>query len=138
MGKSIAASFAGVLIAIGLVWIVEMTGHTVYPPPPEIDFSDADAMTEYLSDLPFGAFLFVGGAWFIGTLGGTVAAVRVGSAQPRVFAMIVGGFMLLATTVNLVMIPHPLWFSFCAITGIIIAARLGMLLGRTTKEDGQQ
>ncbi len=138
MGKNIAAGFAGVLIAIGLVWIVEMTGHTVYPPPPEIDFSDADAMTEYLSDLPLGAFLFVGGAWFIGTLGGTVAAVRMGNAQPMVFAIIVAGIMLLATTVNLVMIPHPLWFSICAIVGIIMAAHLGMLLGTARKEDAQQ
>jgi hypothetical protein len=135
MGKNIAAGIAGVLIAIGLVWIVEMTGHTIYPPPPEIDFSDADAMTVYLSDLPIGAFLFVGGAWFIGTFGGTVAAVRIGNAKPRVFALIVGGFMLLATTVNLVMIPHPLWFSICAVAGIVIAARLGMLAGATAEQD---
>jgi hypothetical protein len=32
MGKNIAAGVAGVLIAGALVWLVEMMGHSVYPP----------------------------------------------------------------------------------------------------------
>jgi len=126
MGKNIAAGVAGVLIAMGLVWLVEMIGHSVYPPPPDIDFSDESAMRSYIAGLPLGAFLFVGGAWFVGTLGGTMAACKVGNAQPRTYAMVVGGLMLLATTVNLAMIPHPLWFAILGIVGIIAAAWLGV------------
>lgn len=33
VGKNIAAGVAGVLITMGLVWIIEMIGHTVYSPP---------------------------------------------------------------------------------------------------------
>ena len=128
MGRNIAAGIVGVLIAFGLVMIVEMIGHSVYPLPPDLDFSDTEATRLYVSGLPLGAFLFVGGAWFVGTLGGTMAACRVGNAEPRIFAMVVGGLMLAATAYNLATIPHPLWFSISGVAGIIAAAWLGMVL----------
>lgn len=129
MGKNIAAGIAGVIIAVALVWLIEMIGHSVYPPPPDLNFADPDAMRSYIADLPIGAFLFVGGAWFIGTLGGTVAACRIGNAQPRTYAAIVGGLVLIATAANLIMIPHPMWFSILGVVGIIVAAWLGMTIG---------
>ena len=129
MGKNIAAGIAGIAIAIAIVWLIEMVGHSVYPPPPNLNFADADAMRAYTATLPIGAFLFVGGAWFVATLCGTFAACKIGSAKPVIFAGVVGGIMLIATAANLIMIPHPLWFSILGIVGIIVAAWLGMTLG---------
>jgi len=128
MVKNIAAGVIGVLVAVGLVWLIEMIGHAVYPPPPDIDFSNVDSVRRYMSTLPLGAFAFVGSGWFLGTLGGTMAAGRIGSAAPHIFAMIVGGFVLAATAFNLAVIPHPLWFSITGIAGILIAAWLGQFL----------
>lgn len=132
MGKNIAAGIAGIIIAIALVWLVEMLGHSVYPPPADLDFADADAMRNYIATLPIGAFLFVGGAWFVATLVGTFAACKIGSAKPIVFASVVGGLMLLATAANLVMIPHPPWFAVLGVAGVVVAAWLGMKLGGST------
>ena len=69
-----------------------------------------------------------------GTLGGTVAACRIGCAKPMIFAMVIGGLMLVATAINLAMIPHPLWFSMTGIAGIIVAAWLGMTLGTSKNQ----
>lgn len=129
MGKNILAGFAGIVVAIAIVWLIEMVGHSVYPPPPNLNFADADAMRSYTSTLPIGALLFVAGAWFVATLCGTFAACKIGNAKPVVFAGVVGGLMLIATAANLVMIPHPLWFSILGVVGIIVAAWLGMTLG---------
>ena len=135
MVKNIAAGIAGIIIAGLLVWLVEMLGHTVYPPPTDLNFADSDAMRAYIDTLPLGALLFVAAAWFIGTLGGTAAACKIGDAKPMIFAGVVGGFMLLATAANLIMIPHPLWFSILGIVGIIVAAWLGMTLGASTASE---
>ncbi len=132
MGKNIAAGIAGVVIAMALVWLVEKIGHAVYPPPPDLNFADPDAMRAYIETLPLGALLFVAAAWFIGTLCGTCAACAIGTAKPMIFAMVVGGLMLIATIMNLVMIPHPLWFSVLGIVGIIVAAWLGTMCKRAT------
>jgi hypothetical protein len=137
MGKNIAAGIAGVIIAIALVWLVETIGHSVYPPPPDLNFADRDTMRACLTTLPIAAFLFVGGAWFVGTLGGTFAACRIGDAKPLTYAIIVGGLMLIATTANLIMIPHPLWFSALGVVGILVAAWLGMRLGAGSAGESQ-
>ena len=137
MGKNIGAGIAGVVIAVAIVWLVEMVGHSVYPPPPNLDFADADAMRAYTSRLPIGAFLFVGGAWFVATLCGTFSACKIGTAEPIVFAGVVGGLMLIATAANLIMIPHPLWFSMLGVVGIIVAAWLGMTLGAGTASEAE-
>lgn len=133
MGKNIAAGIAGVLVAAGLVWLIEMIGHSVYPMPAELNISDTDAMRSYVAGLPIGAFLFVGGGWFLGTLAGTTAACRIGTAKPQVFAMVVGGMMLAATAFNHAVIPHPLWFAITGVAGIIVAAWLGMTLSSGSK-----
>ena len=135
MGKNIAAGVAGVLIAFGLVWIVEMIGHSVYPPPADIDFSDAEAMRTYVAGLPLGALLFVAGSWSIGAFAGTMAACRIGTANPETFAMVVGGMVLAATAFNLAIIPHPLWFSIAGVVGIVVAAWLGMTLSTQSDSD---
>jgi len=129
MGKNIAAGVAGVIVAFFVVWLVEKIGHSVYPLPPDLNFADKEAMRAYIDTVPLGALLFVAGAWFLGALGGTVTACTVGDAKPVTYAMVVGGLMLLATAANLIMIPHPAWFSITGVVGILIATWLGMTIG---------
>lgn len=137
MGKNIAAGIAGVVVAGFIVWLVEMLGHTVYPVPPELDMSDLDTLREYIAGLPTGAFVFVAAGWFLGTLGGVLAACKIGTASPMVFTMVVTGFMLLATAFNLVVIPHPLWFSITGVAGILVAAWLGLTLSTKRGASGE-
>jgi len=137
MGKNIFAGVAGIIVAVAIVWLVEMIGHSVYPPPPGLDFADPVAMRAYMETLPIGAFLFVGGAWFLGTLGGTMTACRIGSAQATTYAMVVGGLMLLATAANLYMIPHPLWFSVLGILGVVGAAWLGVVFSPRSQSNDE-
>ena len=129
MARKILAGFAGVVVAMVLVMVVEKLGHLVYPPPADLDFADADAMGPYVASLPIGALLFVAAAWFIATLGGIVTACRIGDADAKIYAMVIGGLMLVATAFNLSMIPHPVWFSITGVAGIIAAAFLGVKLG---------
>lgn len=129
MGKNILAGVAGIIVAVAIVWFVEMLGHTIYPPPPDLEYGDKDAMRAYVSTLPFGAFLSIGAAWFLGALGGTVVACRLGTAQATIYALLVGGVVLIAVAANLMMIPHPVGFSIPAIAGIVVAAWLGMKIG---------
>ena len=135
MGRKIVAGVAGVVVAVSIVWLVESIGHSVYPPPPELNFADPDAMRDYMATLPIGAILFVGVAWFLGALGGTVTACRIGDAKPMTYALIVGGLMLLAAAANIAMIPHPTWFSIAGLAGIVVASWLGMVIGSGPTSD---
>ena len=130
MGRKILAGVVGVLTAVALVWLVETVGHAIWPPPDDLDFGDADVMRAYVDTLPLGALLSVAAAWFIGSLGGTFVACRLGTARPLVYMLVVGGMMFAGAAVNLTIIPHPIWFSVLGVVGIFVGTWLGMTLGR--------
>jgi hypothetical protein len=130
MGKNIGAGIAGVLIAMLSVWLVQKIGHAVYPLPADVDFEDMEAMRTFVASLPIGALLFVIASYFIGTLAGTCAACAIGTMLPRIFAILIGCFMLVATTMNVMMIPHPAWFVILAVVVIVVGAWLGTMCER--------
>ena len=94
-----------------------------------IDFSDPVAMQAYVAGLPIGALLFVMAAWLLATLAGGLLACIIARDRPLVYSAIVGGLVLLGTAMNLLSIPHPLWFSVTSVLAIVatifITARLG-------------
>ena len=120
MVKKIAAAVIGIVVAGGIVFAVESLGHTVYPLPADLDMNDPVEFGNYVESLPIGAFIFVAGAWVLGTLGGGLLACFIAGDKPRVYSSIVGGFILVATIVNLIMIPHPLWFSISSLIAIAV------------------
>ena len=129
MGRKIGAGVLGVIVAVALGWVVETVGHTIYPPPADLDFGNTDVMRAYIDTLPLGALLTVALAWFLGSLGGTFVACRIGSARPLIYLLVVGGMMFAGAAFNLTIIPHPIWFSVLGIVGIFVGAWLGMTLG---------
>ncbi|MFQ6006885.1 MAG: hypothetical protein ACE5OQ_15450 [Woeseia sp.] len=124
MVRKVAAAALGIIAAGLIVWGVEALGHAVYPVPPDLDIGDPERFGDYVAALPPGAFLFVLGAWLLGTLGGGMLACFIAGEKPFVYATIVGAFILLATVVNLVMLPHPLWFSSTAVVAIAVMTYL--------------
>jgi len=137
MGRNIAAGVVGIIVAFALVWIVEKIGHTIYPIPEGLDFADPAAMLEYLGTVPIGALLFVAAAWLIGAAGGTCAACAMGTARPWIFAAVVGGIVFIAASVNLFMIPHPIWFSVVGLVGILVGAGLGTMCERGAADNAE-
>lgn len=132
MGRNIGAGVAGVLIAMLSVWLVQKIGHAVYPLPADIDMNDMEAMKTYVASLPIGALLFVVVSYFVGASVGTCTACAIGTMLPRVFAILIVCFMLVATTMNVMMIPHPTWFIVLAVVAIVIGAWLGTMCKRAT------
>ncbi len=122
MLRSIGAGVVGLVTAILLVWLIELIGHAVYPPPVDIDFSDPEAVRTYIAALPVAAVLFVGVAWVIGTFVGISVACRIGRARPVIYVVLVGGFVLAGAITMLIIIPHPWWFSVVSLPAIIAAA----------------
>lgn len=116
----------GVIVAIVLVQSIEMLGHTIYPIPQDMDFSDSDQVREFMSTLPVGAILFIGIAWTVGAFGGTLVAAWIATARPLVYAIIVGGFVLAGAVTMLILLPHPWWFTISAPLGVVVGAYLGM------------
>jgi len=122
MVRNIGAILTGVVTAFVMVWVIEKLGHLIYPPPADLDFSDPEAIRPYMATLPFVALLFPMIAWVVGTFAGSLVASKIGTANPLAFAGVVGGLVLAATIANLIMIPHPAWFSAVSLVAIAASA----------------
>jgi len=133
MIRNIAAAIIGLVIAFALIMAIEKVGHMIYPPPPDLDFSDPEAVRPYIATLPILALLFPMSAWMIATFSGSLVACVIGTVRPLAFAVVVGGLVLAGTIANLIVIPHPLWFSALSVIGIVASAWLAMLLAPSFK-----
>ena len=51
-----------------------------------------------------------------------MAAALIAGTQPVAFAAVVGAVVLAATVANLMMLPHPTWFAFTGVAGVVVAA----------------
>ena len=129
MKRKIVAVVLGVVVAVVLIIAIEALGHSVYPPPANMDITDTESMRTIIMGLPIGALLFVLAAWLVATLVGGLLACFIARETPLVYSAIVGGLVLLGTIINLVSIPHPLWFSVTSVLAIIamifVSSRLG-------------
>jgi hypothetical protein len=126
--RNVIAVVAGIIIAFGLIMLIEKIGHMIYPPPADLDWSDPAVIRPYIATLPILALLFPLFAWMAGTFFGSLAACFIGRARPLAFPGIVGGLVLAGTVANFIIIPHPLWFSILSVIGIASSAWLAMQL----------
>ncbi len=138
MIRNVAAAIAGLVIAFALVQAIEVLGHAVYPPPNDIGLGDSEQLRTFVSSLPVGGVLFIGAAWAVGALFGTLAGALIAKAdaRPVVYAVVVGGLVLAGAVAMLIMIPHPWWFTIFAPLAIVVSAYLGMQIAVLIRRPG--
>jgi hypothetical protein len=124
MLRDILAGIAGIVVAVAIVFLAEKLSHTVYPMPVSIDPGDTEELRTYVAAMPLGAFFMLMGGWAVATFVGAVVADRIGTAKAWIFPTVVGGFMFAATTANLILIPHPHWFTALSLLAILVSSWL--------------
>ena len=108
MQRAVFATIGGVIIGVVIVFIAEMIGHMIFPPPEGVDLKDPEQLKAIMHEIPLGAKIAVLVAWGLGTFGGGSAAVLM-SGRKAWPAGIVALVMLAAAGFTLYAIPHPLW-----------------------------
>lgn len=134
--RYIAAAFVGIVLAMALVAGIEAIGHAVYPLPAGLNFKDPAQVQAYFNGLGFGEFAFVLAAWIVSTFVGGVVAASIARTRPFLFAAFVGAVILAATIANMVLLPHPLWFSVLAVVGILLATYGAGWVAQTRQSGG--
>ena len=105
--KTSLAVVAGVIAGGAIVFVTEAIGHSLFPPPADIDLSNPDDVKRLMASLPAGAFAMVLLGWFLGGFAGAYVAHAI--ARKPVAAWAVAVIFILFTIMNFFMIPHPAW-----------------------------
>lgn len=122
MIRKVTSIMFGLIIAVALVIVVQMIGHSIYPLPPGTDFNDPEsirAMMDSISPLSLVIGIL---SYVLGTFGGGLFASLIARETPSLYAAVIGTFVMLGAVLNLYSVPHPLWFSVSAIVSIVAAA----------------
>ncbi len=119
--------FAGLISAFIVIALVEMLGHSIYPPPEGLDFSDTEQLKTHIDKLPFGALFFVLLAYWIGSFAGGLTLGIIASKKAVIFALILGGLLTIAGLFNLLDLPgHPIWFWILSLASYIPFTLFGL------------
>ena len=132
MGQvSIGKRNFGVTIGIvtGLIanMLMLQVGMTIYPPPADLDTNDAEAMTSFIASMPRGQLLFTYAAHISQAGFGAVAGCLSNRQTASRTGMLVGGITAIFCMMNLMMVPHPVWFW----SELPVALGLGWAIGST-------
>ena len=122
MTRKIVAVVIGVIVAVGLVFIVQTIGHNIYPVAGDVNVNNKEQLAELIGRMPLGALLFVPASWFAGAVGGgLVAVVTARGDQALLLAATVATFILVAGGTTLITIPHPIWLVITGIAAVLLS-----------------
>jgi hypothetical protein len=124
IANRIFAILTGVVAGAIVIGLLEMVSHSMHPLPEGLDTTNPEAFRDYIMGLPFTAFLFLLIAHGVGAMAGGFIASKMASVQKRGAALFVGFILVLAGVLNLLTIPHPLWFS---IADVLIYTPMALL-----------
>jgi hypothetical protein len=130
---SVIPVWVGALVAGLLIWAMEVLGSLIYPPPPGMNPDDPASVKTAMANLPAGALLLVLLGWIVGTFAGAwITALRADRA-PIGHGLVLGGLFLVGAVVNMLMIPHPVWFWILGVAIFLPSAFLGAKLGARSR-----
>ncbi|MDO8366270.1 MAG: hypothetical protein Q7T20_05690 [Saprospiraceae bacterium] len=121
--RALFAVLLGILAGGLVITLVEMMSpHT---PPAGMNVNDPAKLGEWIATLPTSAFAILLLAYFLGSAVGGWVANQVAFKSHYRPALIVGFGLFVAGVMNLIAIPHPLWFSIVSSLIYFVGAWIG-------------
>lgn len=125
MLRKILFIIVGIITATIIIYLIESLGHLVYPPSEDLNLKDPDTIKSIMKDVPAGALLFVLLAYALGSFCGGLITAFISKSSKVINAIIVGFVLLIFGLTNLLIIPHPVWFTIVSIILYIPCAYMG-------------
>jgi hypothetical protein len=134
MVRKIFGPIVGVVVAVVAIMIIEAFVNYALGPA-GVDPEDAAA---YVQAMPAAALIGVMAGYFVGSLFGGFIGARI--AKQTWAAWVVAGVVLVATVINVVSIPHPIWFTLASLALIALGGWFAGVMagsgGYDDEEDG--
>ena len=125
--KSVLAVVAGLIAAVVIIFGLEFLSTVLFPLPEGADPTNAEWLKDNLDKIPTGAMIIVAIAHLVGIIAGMVVAALIARIT-MIPSYIVGILLLVGSLMNLIMIPHPIWFSVTDLVGVVVGLGIGKVL----------
>jgi hypothetical protein len=109
--KNIPVIIAGLVIGSIVNMGIIMMSSSVIPPPNGADITTMEGLRESLHLFEPKHFIFPFLAHAFGTLVGAIVAYKIAATKKKTMALIVGCIFLVFGTINVFVLPAPMWFN---------------------------
>src|SRR5215212_7856029 len=132
MGRMILAVVVALIVAFGVITIVEILGAMVVPPPSTEVLKDPVAIRQYMMNLPLLAYVMVVIGWTIGAFAAGFIVTKMSRRESPGLSLpiLVGVLMTIGAIIDFVMLPHPTWFVIVGLLVFIPFTLIGHRLAR--------
>lgn len=127
--RMVAGIVAGAIVAMAVIFGFESLNLVLHPLPRGIDLSDPAAMKAFAAAAPASALLVVLAGYVVGTFAGVFVAAKV--ARSQVAGIVVALLLVAAGIVNMLTIPHPVWFWASSLSAYVVMAWAALVAART-------
>lgn len=128
MVRIVLGIVVGIAVSMGCIFVVEWLGHQIYPPPPGASMNTPEVVADYIATAPIMALMFPPLGWFTGAAIGGRSARSI--SRKHWAGWVIAGLVLVGGTINLFLIPAPLWMQIAAVAAPLlggwVATRLPM------------
>ena len=108
--KNILGVIVGLIVGSIVNGGLIMLGPSIFPLPEGVNPMDAQSLADNIERFSMGNFAMVFLAHALGTLVGSLIAVKIAGTHKAKMAYIVGGLFLIGGIMNAFTIPAPTWF----------------------------
>ncbi len=133
--KNIIYILIGIFISGLITLLAEAISGMIYPHPEGIDFKDTEAVAKMMAEMPVNAYILLATGWFVSIFIGTFVTGYRSATHPIRNGLIVGAVFFLLTLLNLIALPHPLWFIIFSLGLIFPFAYLGGKVGSSFNQE---
>lgn len=123
--KRVLPVLAGVLTGMLIIFVIETLGHMVYPIEMNLETATPEAKAAFLKNIPPAAIAIVIIAWALGAMAAGIVSTLVSKENSSNPALKSGGILLGFGIINMIMVPHPIWFWIAGILVYLPFAWLG-------------
>ena len=125
MGRKLAAVFFGTVAGIVVILFWQLYINSLFPLPAGIKPDDTEAIKQILLNMPVNAFLLLLLAYATGSFVAGLVAALISKESKIQLALINGSILLVMGIVNLIRVPHPLWFIILSVLLYLPCSYLG-------------
>ena len=134
MLRNVLAVGLGAVVAIVVVTASDAVVASRWPLPAGADSHDPAQLRAAMAALPVIAFLVMLVGWLLAVSLGAFLATRLSADGSKRHGLIITVLFLLATIVNLVSIPHPVWL---AVTAVVLIPLVGWWVSAAASRTGE-
>jgi sugar phosphate permease len=128
--RSILAVGAGLVLANVVIFTVQILIVVLFPYPEGVERWNADSVKAHIDQhgFPTDVLLFVLIGYALGAFMGGLVAAWIARRAPAVHAGAIAVLLMAASVMNMLSIPHPVWFWIGCLTVFLPFALMGMRL----------